>query len=36
MYLLVHTGPEMDESCIVAQFIDPAVLRIVNTSIDID
>jgi hypothetical protein len=34
-YLLVHTGPEMDESCILAEFIDLAVLRVMNTSIDI-
>jgi hypothetical protein len=36
MYLLVFTRPEMDESCVVAEFIDLAIFRVVNTSIDID
>jgi hypothetical protein len=36
MDLLVHTGPKVDESCILAELIYLTVLRVVNTSIDID
>jgi hypothetical protein len=36
MYLLVHTGSKVDKSCILAESIYLTVLRIVDTSVDID